>query len=53
MTGGGFGGSIVALAADRDAARIGEDVARAYGQRTGRVAVARVCKASGGARELR
>jgi galactokinase len=52
MTGGGFGGSIVALAPAREAAAIGDAVARAYRSRLGRDAAPRVCRASDGAREL-
>jgi galactokinase len=52
MTGGGFGGSIVALAAEADAQGIGEAVARDYADRTGRSATARVCRAADGAHEL-
>jgi galactokinase len=52
MTGGGFGGSIVALA-DRDQAdALGTVVAAHYAERTGRTARPRVCHASAGAREL-
>jgi galactokinase len=52
MTGGGFGGSIVALAPADEAAAIGDAVAREYRSRLGRDAVPRVCRASDGAREL-
>jgi galactokinase len=52
MTGGGFGGSIVALAREAEAARIGEAVARDYGARFSRTAMPRICHASDGAREL-
>jgi galactokinase len=52
MTGGGFGGSIVALAAESDAAAIGAAVAGDYAARLGRAALSRVCRASDGAREL-
>ena len=52
MTGGGFGGSIVALAAKAEAERLGRAVALAYAARTGRTAMPRVCRASDGAREL-
>ncbi len=48
MTGGGFGGSIVALAEARDARKLGEAVVRDYsGQGT-----AYVCTAADGAREV-
>jgi galactokinase len=36
MTGGGFGGSIVALARPEEAAAAGERIARRYRERTGR-----------------
>jgi galactokinase len=52
MTGGGFGGSIVALAREPDAQRIGWAVALDYTARTGRTALPRVCRAADGAREL-
>jgi galactokinase len=48
MTGGGFGGAIVALVAETGAARFADAVVGAYGRR-GR---AYVCRASDGAREL-
>ena len=52
MTGGGFGGSIVALV-DRDrAAGLAEAVVAGYRERSGRSATARICRASDGAREL-
>jgi galactokinase len=52
MTGGGFGGSIVALADASEAATFAENVAAAYLARSGRDASATVCEASDGAREL-
>jgi galactokinase len=52
MTGGGFGGSIIALAAEDEAAAIGDAVARDYTARLDRAALPRVCRASDGAREL-
>jgi len=36
LTGGGFGGSVVILARSGTARRVGEDVARAYAERSGR-----------------
>jgi galactokinase len=48
MTGGGFGGAIVALVAETDAARFADEVVGAYGPR----GHAYVCRASDGAREL-
>jgi galactokinase len=52
MTGGGFGGSVVALTAEADAEQLGRGIALAYAARTGRTAVPRACLASDGAREL-
>lgn len=52
MTGGGFGGSIVALADASGAAKLVESVTAAYLARGGRRASAIVCEASDGAREL-
>jgi galactokinase len=52
MTGGGFGGSIVALADASVAATLAESVTAAYRARSGRRASAIVCEASDGAREL-
>ncbi|HEY7179266.1 MAG TPA: galactokinase family protein [Gaiella sp.] len=52
MTGGGFGGSIVALAQPSLAAGLADGVAAGYRARTGRIATARVCRASDGATEL-
>ena len=48
MTGGGFGGSIVALADTRDAAQLGESVVRAYAGH----GTAYVCAAADGAGEV-
>jgi galactokinase len=52
MTGGGFGGSIVALTDASEAARLAENIAAAYLARSGRRGSAIVCQASDGAREL-
>jgi galactokinase len=52
MTGGGFGGSIVALADAREAAKLVDSVTEAYLARGGRRASALVCEASDGAREV-
>jgi galactokinase len=52
MTGGGFGGSIVALADSVGAAELGAEVAGVYQARSGRRGTALVCAASDGAREL-
>jgi galactokinase len=52
MTGGGFGGSIVALAEPSLAAALADEVAALFHARTGRTATARVCRASDGAKEL-
>jgi galactokinase len=52
MTGGGFGGSIVALADASKAAKLVDSVTAAYLARGGRRASATVCEASDGAREL-
>jgi galactokinase len=52
MTGGGFGGSIVALADSREADAFAATVAAAYDARSGRRGQAIVCQPSGGAREL-
>jgi galactokinase len=49
MTGGGFGGSIVALVRADEAERIAADVVAGFTRGT---AVARLCVASAGAREL-
>jgi galactokinase len=53
MTGGGFGGSVVALTDPAQGEKLAGAVAAAYADRSGGSAtVARVCHASGGAREL-
>jgi galactokinase len=52
MTGGGFGGSIVALTDASEAAKLAENVAAAYLAQSGRRGSAIVCQASDGAREL-
>jgi galactokinase len=53
MTGGGFGGSIVALVDAGHAEAVGRSVIEAYPRRhPGRRGEALVCRASGGAREL-
>ena len=52
MTGGGFGGSIVALAAADEAETISSAIAAAYGARTGHSGRAIVCRPGDGAREL-
>jgi galactokinase len=52
MTGGGFGGSIVALVDNGRADEIGERVLREYRQRFGEKGAVHVCVASDGAREL-
>jgi len=50
MTGGGFGGSIVALAAEEDARRLTDAVVAAYASRTGRGdARAHICASVDGA----
>lgn len=52
MTGGGFGGAIVALA-DRDRApALADRIVAAYGSDGTRQATARICRAADGAREL-
>jgi galactokinase len=51
MTGGGFGGSIVALVDEARAAEIEERVVASYGQKTGIAARAFVTRAAAGARE--
>jgi galactokinase len=53
MTGGGFGGSIVALLAGDRAAALGDAVAADYAEQTGRTATPRLCHAADGAREFR
>jgi galactokinase len=52
MTGGGFGGAIVALAPQERCAAIATAVAAAYRERTGRVTQPIVVGAAGGARRL-
>jgi galactokinase len=52
MTGGGFGGSIVALADSDRAAELGAEVAAVYEARSGRRGRALVCAPSDGACEL-
>ncbi len=52
MTGGGFGGAIVALVDVERAEQVGAAAARAYEGRTGRAATAYRCRASDGAREV-
>jgi galactokinase len=52
MTGGGFGGSIVALVDEARAAEIGEHVVDGYRRRTGIVPRAFVSRAAAGARAL-
>jgi galactokinase len=52
MTGGGFGGSIVAIAAADDAERVAAATSRAYEARTGRRAASIVSRPAAGAREL-
>jgi galactokinase len=52
MTGGGFGGSIVALADREGAPALAADVRAAYEARSGRRSQAIVCDPSDGAREL-
>jgi galactokinase len=53
MTGGGFGGAIVALTPREEAERIATDVAAAYARRSTWTAEAIVTIASAGAGELR
>jgi galactokinase len=52
MTGGGFGGSIVALARADEAQGLAEAVVTAYGNRGETPARAYICCASDGARRL-
>ncbi len=52
MTGGGFGGAIVALAPQERCPAIATAVAAAYRERTGRVTEPIVARAAGGARRL-
>ena len=49
MTGGGFGGSVVALVEARDAAPFAESVTSAYAERTGRPGRSYVCATVDGA----
>jgi galactokinase len=52
MTGGGFGGSMLALV-ERDAAHdFGETVAAAYQRTAGEAPAVRICTATGAAREV-
>jgi galactokinase len=53
MTGGGFGGSIVALAWANEAERLANSVVSAYEGHAEARAKAYVCRASDGARVLR
>jgi galactokinase len=52
MTGGGFGGSIVALADQDRAPALADEIVAAYGTSSPRQATARICHAADGAREL-
>jgi len=52
MTGGGFGGSIVALVAEQRAGEIAQRVLSEYRQRFVDMGAAHVCVASDGAREI-
>jgi len=52
MTGGGFGGSIVALVDEQRADEIAQRVLSGYRQRFGDMGAAHVCVASDGAREI-
>jgi galactokinase len=52
MTGGGFGGSIVALVEAKRADEVGQRVLREYRQRFGYKGAVHVCIASDGACEL-
>ena len=52
MTGGGFGGSIVALVERDRAAAFAQQVLAEYRDRAGEKGAAYVCEASDGAREL-
>jgi galactokinase len=53
MTGGGFGGSIVAVVEMAAAPSFAEALTTAYGSRSGRETIAIVCRPAGSARELR
>jgi galactokinase len=52
MTGGGFGGSVVALAGDDRAAGFADQVASAYTDRTGKTGTSYVCASADGAAVL-
>jgi len=52
MTGGGFGGSILALVDQGVAVPFGRDVAAGYRRRTGKECTVHVCKAADGAGEV-
>ena len=52
MTGGGFGGAIVALVEEHDAAALGDRVCERYASIDGPTATAFVCRAADGARRL-
>jgi len=52
MIGGGFGGSVLALAEENDAASLAEAVTRGYAERAGREATPYVCASVDGAHEL-
>jgi galactokinase len=52
MTGGGFGGAIVALAPEERCPAIAAAVAAAYGEATGRVTEPIVARSAGGARRI-
>jgi galactokinase len=52
MTGGGFGGSVVALVGEEQAASLAEKVVHAYWERTGREGASYVCAAAGAAGDV-
>ncbi len=52
MIGGGFGGSVLALAREDEAERLADAVTRAYADRAGREATPYVCASVDGAHEL-
>jgi len=52
MIGGGFGGSVLALARENEAERLAEAVTRGYADRAGREATPYVCASVDGAHEL-
>jgi galactokinase len=52
MIGGGFGGSVLALAHEQAAERLVEAVTRGYAKRSGREATPYVCDSVDGAHEL-